>query len=58
MAKWKFNCPGLGQVEFVKYAVHELGFMIKGKPVEIEGLNGTIAPDGDFVITYKGKRCR
>jgi len=58
VATWRFKCPRIGGVEFRKYAVHELGFTVKGTPVEIKRLLGMITNDGDVEVTFKGKRCR
>ena len=58
VATWRFKCPGIGGVEFRKYAVHELGFTIEGRRVEIKGLRGTVTNDGGLAITFRGKQCR
>jgi len=58
VATWRFKCPRIGGVEFRKYAVHDLGFTINGRPVEIKGLRWIITDDGGVGVTFKGKRCR
>jgi hypothetical protein len=53
-----WNCPGLGKVEFRKFMLHELGFTIKGKQVNLDQLHGTITEDGGTRVTFKNKHCR